>query len=139
MNVRAVIFGFVILLAATSNFGFFYGQIDNPEYHDVVELFTALAATLVATVLKFGDRTQVGAVHLATSFVADLQLLAAVAIWAYATLVSVDGLTSGITTVMVSMSGGALTANMVSVLLLVLKTVSFRAPWAGSRATRHAD
>ena len=41
------------------------------------ELFAAVVVNLIATVLKFGDRTQIGAVHLATSLVADLQLIAA--------------------------------------------------------------
>ena len=39
---------------------------------------------LIATVLKFGDRTQIGAIHLSTSLVADLQLLAAAVVWAMA-------------------------------------------------------
>ena len=77
MNLEKVIFGFFVLLAATLNFGFFIGDIDNPEQHNIYELFAALAVSLIATVLKFGDRTQIGAVHLATSLVADLQLIAA--------------------------------------------------------------
>ena len=36
-----------------------------------------MVVNLIATVLKFGDRTQIGAVHLATSLVADLQLIGA--------------------------------------------------------------
>jgi hypothetical protein len=48
--------------------------------HNVYELFAAVVVNLVATVLKFGDRTQIGAVHLATSLVADLQLIAAAAV-----------------------------------------------------------
>jgi hypothetical protein len=39
---------------------------------------------LIATILKFGDRTQIGAIHLATSLVADIQLIAAAIIWAAA-------------------------------------------------------
>jgi Ca2+/H+ antiporter, TMEM165/GDT1 family len=62
---REVIFGFFVLLAATLNFGFFIGDIANPELHNIYELFAALAVSLIATVLKFGDRTQIGAVHLA--------------------------------------------------------------------------
>ncbi len=74
MNLEKVVFGFFVLLAATLNFGFFIGDIANPEVHNIYELFAALAVSLIATVLKFGDRTQIGAVHLATSLVADLQL-----------------------------------------------------------------
>ena len=77
MNLEKVIFGFFIVFAATLNFGFFIGEIDNPVHHDIYELFAAVVVNLIATVLKFGDRTQIGAIHLATSLVADLQLLAA--------------------------------------------------------------
>ena len=77
MNLEKVIFGFFVLLAATLNMGFFIGDIGRAELHNKYELFAALAVSLIATVLKFGDRTQIGAVHLATSLVADLQLIAA--------------------------------------------------------------
>ncbi len=84
MNLKKVISGFFVLLAATLNFGFFLGDIGRPELHNVYELFAALAVSLIATVLKFGDRTQIGAVHLATSLVADLQLIAASLVWVWA-------------------------------------------------------
>jgi Ca2+/H+ antiporter, TMEM165/GDT1 family len=60
MNLRAVIFCFVVLLAATLNFGFFVGDIDNPDHHNVYELFAATVINSVATVLKLGDRTHLG-------------------------------------------------------------------------------
>src|SRR6187431_2183180 len=97
MNLEKVIFGFFVLLAATLNFGFFIGDIGNPQLHNIYELFAALAVSLIATVLKFGDRTQIGAVHLATSLVADLQLIAAALAWGYAVYVSTDGLTPSAT------------------------------------------
>jgi putative Ca2+/H+ antiporter (TMEM165/GDT1 family) len=81
--------------------------------------------SLIATVLKFGDRTQIGAVHLATSLVADLQLIAAGVVWVWAVEISAGGLTAVHTASMVSLSGGALLANLVSVVLLVTETVSF--------------
>ena len=74
MNLEKVVFGFFVVLAATLNFGFFIGDLGNPELHSVYELFAAVVVNLIATVLKFGDRTQIGAVHLATSLVASLQL-----------------------------------------------------------------
>jgi len=125
MNLEKVIFGFFVLLAATLNFGFFIGDISDPTLHNEYELFAAVVVSLIATVLKFGDRTQIGAVHLATSLVADLQLIAATIIWAYAAHVSTAGLTAGATASVVSLSGGALLANLVSVVLLVIETVSF--------------
>jgi hypothetical protein len=126
MNLEKVVFGFFVLLAATLNFGFFIGDIDNPDLHNVYELFAAIVVNLIATVLKFGDRTQLGAVHLATSLVADLQLIAAALAWGYVVYVSSEGLTPEATASVVSLSGGALVANVVSVVLLVVETVSYQ-------------
>ncbi|MDT7554118.1 MAG: hypothetical protein QOH17_4655 [Pseudonocardiales bacterium] len=125
MNLEKVVFGFFVLLAATLNFGFFLGDIANPELHSVYELFAAIVISLIATVLKFGDRTQIGAVHLATSLVADLQLVAAAIAWTFAAHVSAEGLTPSAMASVVSLSGGALFANVVSVVLLVVETVSY--------------
>ena len=52
------------------NFGFFIGDIGDSTLHNSYELYAAVVVNLIATVLKFGDRTQIGAVHLATSLVA---------------------------------------------------------------------
>lgn len=125
MNLEKVVFGFFVLLAATLNFGFFIGDIDDPALHNVYELFAAVVVSLIATVLKFGDRTQIGAVHLATSLVADLQLIAAAIMWTYAAHISAEGMTPWATASVVSLSGGALFANAVSVVLLVVETVSY--------------
>ncbi len=125
MNLEKVVFGFFVLLAATLNMGFFVGDIANPDLHNIYELFAALAVSLIATVLKFGDRTQIGAVHLATSLVADLQLIAAGVVWVWADEISKAGITAGSTASVVSLSCGALLANLVSVVLLVTETVTF--------------
>ena len=125
MNLEKVIFGFFVLLAATLNFGFFIGDIGDADLHNVFELFAALVVSLIATVLKFGDRTQIGAVHLATSLVADLQLITAALVWTFADGLSQEGLTRAATASVVSLSGGALFANIVSVVLLVVETVSY--------------
>jgi len=114
-----------VLLAATLNLGFFIGDISNPKVHNIYELFAALAVSLIATVLKFGDQTQIGAVHLATSLVADLQLVAAGLVWVWAVEISAAGLNAESTASVVSLSGGALLANLVSVVLLVIETVTF--------------
>lgn len=127
MNMEKVVFGFFVLLAATLNFGFFIGDIGDRDLHSVYELFAAVVVNLIATVLKFGDRTQMGAVHLATSLVASLQLIAAAVVWTYAASVLTDGaLTTGQMATVVSLSGGALFANIVSVVLLVVETASFQ-------------
>ncbi len=126
MNLEKVVFAFFIVLALTLNFGFFIGDIDDPTHHDAMELGAALAVSLIATVLKFGDRSQMGAVLLATSLVADLQLLVAAAIWGMAAYASDAGVTTQVIVRVVSLSGGALLANLVSVALLVAETITIR-------------
>jgi hypothetical protein len=126
VNLEKVIFGFFVLLAATLNFGFVIGDISDPELHNPYELVAALVVSLVATVLKFGDRTQLGAVHLATSLVADLQLVAAATVWAYAASTSDGAVSGGTMASIVSLAAGALLANLVSVVLLVVETVSYQ-------------
>lgn len=123
MNLEKVIFGFFIVLAMTLNFGFFLGDIDNPSHHHVYELYAALIVSLIATVLKFGDRTQLGAILLSTSLAADLQLITAAIIWA-----AFDGVLdpTNLMVYIVSLSGGALMANFVSVALLISETITQR-------------
>lgn len=123
MNLEKVVFGFFIVLAMTLNFGFFIGDIDNPAHHHVYELYAAIIVSLIATVLKFGDRTHVGAILLSTSLAADLQLIAAAVIWA-ALAGTIDE--SNLTVYIVSLSGGALMANFISVILLISETISQR-------------
>ncbi len=126
MNFEKVVFGFFIVLALTLNFGFFIGEIDNPDHHNVYELFAALVVSLIATLLKFGERTQIGAVLLATSLVADLQLVAAAIVWAAAVYITEVGLSSHVMSSIVSLSGGALLANLTSVVLLIIETATMR-------------
>ena len=119
-----VVFGFFVLLAATLNFGFFLGDIGDPVLHNPYELYVAVVVNLIAVVLKFGDRTQIGAVHLATSLVAAIQLIAAATVHIWATQASPAGLDMAATSAVVSLSGGALLANLVSIVLLVTETTS---------------
>lgn len=123
MNMEKVVFGFFIVLAMTLNFGFFIGDIDNASHHHVYELYAAIIVSLIATVLKFGDRTQVGAILLSTSLAADLQLITAAILWA----AFQDSMqSSSLMVYIVSLSGGALMANFVSVVLLISETISQR-------------
>jgi hypothetical protein len=126
MNLEKVAFGFFIVLAMTLNFGFFVGDLGNPEYHHPYELYAAIVVNLIATVLKFGDRTQIGAIHLSTSLVADLQLIAGAIIWTAAGhMGSMDISTSTMVSI-VSLSGGAFLANVTSVILLIIETIMLR-------------
>lgn len=126
MNLEKTVFAFVIVLAMTINFGFFLGEIDNPVHHNVYELFAAIVVSLIATVMKLGERTQIGALLLATSLVADVQLIIAGIVWAGAVHVMEANLTAHAMAAIVSLSGGALLANIVSVVLLVAETIMGR-------------
>ena len=126
MNLEKVFFAFFIVLSLTLNFGFFIGDLDDPNHHNVYELYAALVVSLIATIMKFGDRAHIGAVLLATSLVADLQLIAAVVVWTLFVHAVETGLTPSIMASIVSLSGGALLANITSVTILVTETVMFR-------------
>lgn len=126
MNLEKVVFGFFIVLALTLNFGFVIGEIGDPNHHNVYELFAAIVINLIATVLKFGDRTQMGAILLATSLVADLQLIVAALVWGVAVHVMAMELTVAVTASVVSLAAGAVLANVTSVILLIIETASLR-------------
>lgn len=123
MNLEKVVFGFFVIFACTLNFGFFIGDIDRPEYHHPMELFAAVVVNLIVTVLKFGDRTQLGAMHLSTSLVATIQLLAASLVWVWQLYVVGAPMNAESTSLVVSLSGGALLANLFSVVLLIGETL----------------
>ncbi|HBX25888.1 MAG TPA: hypothetical protein DEF72_00505 [Gammaproteobacteria bacterium] len=125
MNTQRVWFAFFIVLALTLNFGFFVGEIDNPNHHNLYEFFFALIVSLIATILKIGDRSHLGAVLLATSLVADLQLIVAAVIWGYGS--QVTGHVSGsVMASIVSLAGGAMLANVTSVILLIAETIQLK-------------
>lgn len=126
MNLERVIFGFFILLALTLNFVFVIGEIDNFKHHNVWVLTIAILVSLVATGLKLGDRTQVGAILLAASLVADLLLITARIVW----VVAEDDVALGpgpeAMVSIVSLAIGALVANIVSAVILIGDTLMSR-------------
>ncbi len=126
MNFEKVVFGFFVVLALTLNFGFFLGELDNPAHHSVYELFAVIIINFIATILKFGDRSQIGAVLLATSLVADLQLVAAATYWTVVVHITETGLTPEVMASIISLTGGALIANIISTVILVAETLMSR-------------
>ena len=110
MNLEKVTFAFFIVFALTVNFGFVWGEVDVPAHHSVYELYAALVVSLIATI----------------SLVADLQLIAAAVVWAVAEHVTGTGTTPTVMAHVVSIAGGALLANLMSVILLVIETVTVR-------------
>jgi len=118
MNLQKVISGFFFILAMTLNFGFFYGDVENLDIHSSYELYAALVVSLISTILKIGDKTQIGSVLLASSLVADIQLISATIVWTLA-----DTMDTATMAIIVSLSGGALLANITSVILYLGETL----------------
>ncbi len=125
MNLERVVFCFFIVLALALNVVFVIGDIENPAHHSVWVLTIAIFVSLIATGLKLGDRTQVGAILLSTSLVADMLLITARVIW----IVQVDDTdlpAPNDMVAIVSLSAGALMANLISVTILVSDTLMSR-------------
>ena len=78
-----------------------------PVSYTHLDVYKRQVVSLIATVLKFGDRTHVGAILLSTSLAADLQLITAAILWA-----SLHGKydEQALMVYIVSLSGGALMA-----------------------------
>mgnify|MGYP003408985474 FL=1 len=125
MSTERVLFAFVIVLALTLNVGFVVGEIGEIGHHNVYELFAAIVVNLIATIMKFGDRSPLGSTMLATSLVADLQLIAAAVAWGVYTQLGV-AMASHQSATVVSLATGALVANVVSVVLLVIEMANLR-------------
>lgn len=126
MNLERVIFGFFILLALTLNVVFVMGEVDNAEHHDVWVLTVAILVSLIATGLKLGDRTQVGAILLSASLVADLLLITARIVWIIVEEDASIGPSPDDMATIVSLAVGALVANIVSTVVMIGDTLMSR-------------
>ena len=126
MNLERVIFGFFIILSLAFNFVFVMGEIDDPTHHNVWILTIAILVNLIATGLKLGDRSQVGALILAASLVADLLLISARVVWIVAENDTPLGPNAESMASIVSLASGALLANIVSVVIVIGDTLMSR-------------
>jgi len=126
MNLERVLFGFVIILALTFTFAFVMGDIDNASHHNVWLLTIAILINLIATGLKLGDRSQVGALLLASSLVVDVMLITARVIWVIDENQTALGPSPESMANIVSLAGGALLASLVTVVILVSDTLISR-------------
>ncbi|MFT5259532.1 MAG: hypothetical protein ACI9J2_001655 [Saprospiraceae bacterium] len=126
MNIEKVVFAFFTILALTLNFGFFLGDATDAVQHSHYALFAAVIVGIISTILKIGHRTHVDAVLLATSLVANLQLVAASLIWGIVVYGMSIEMNPHYMSMIVSLSGGALLANAVSVIILLIETTMQR-------------
>ena len=126
MNLERVLFGFVIILALSFTFAFVVGGIDDASHHNVWTLTIAILVNLIATGLKLGDRSQVGALLLASSLAADVLLITARVVWVIDANQTALGPGPDSIANIVSLAGGALVASIVSVVILVGDTLLSR-------------
>ncbi len=123
MQFEKVIVGFFVILALALNVVFVIGDISNPAHHNVWILTLAILVNLIAAGLILGDRTQLGAILLATSLVANLLLISARLIW----VVNGDqGVRPEQMVLIVSLGYGALMTNLISVFTLSVDTIISR-------------
>lgn len=126
MNFEKVILGFFVILALALNVVFVVGDIGNPAHHNVWVLTIAILVSLIAGGLKLGDRSQLGAVLLASLLVANLLLIAARLVWVAEGDAASEGLANEQMVLIVALAYGALAANLVTVLTLAVDTLMSR-------------
>jgi len=126
MNLERVVFGFFIILTLSLNVAFVVGGVEAPAHHNVWLLTLTIIANLVAIGLKLGDRSQTGALLLASGLVAGLLLITARVVWVVVDPGGGDGLGPGEMADIVSIAKGALVANIVATVILVGDTLLSR-------------
>ena len=106
MEWRMVWTTFFLLMALTTTVSYQF-------YSNGYELIIAVSMNLIATTLKLGARRTTGAMTMAASLVADFHLIPA--LWAFYYLDNME--------LSVALAWGAVVANVVSVILLIIEAV----------------
>lgn len=125
MKNNTIFFYFFLITALSTNFGFVYGDIDSVNHHNKVELFLAIIVNYIALILKIGDQTTLSRLQIATSLVACVQLTIAAIVWWTATYTTGGNIEKSISLI-VSLSAGALVANLMSIFLMVTDNITTR-------------
>ncbi|WP_048308549.1 DUF6394 family protein [Halomonas sp. PR-M31] len=126
MNFERVVFGFFVILTLSLNYAFVAGSVEATAHHNVWILTFAIIVNLVAIGLKLGDRSQIGALLLASGLVASLLLITARVVWIVAGSGDGSGPAPEEMTDIVSIARGALIANIVATVILVGDTLLSR-------------
>jgi len=126
MNLERVVFGFFVILTLSLNAAFVAGGVETAAHHNVWTLTFTIIANLVAVGLKLGDRSQTGALLLASGLVAGLLLITARIVWIVADPDGGSGPGPGEMADIVSIALGALVANVIATVILVGDTLLSR-------------
>jgi|SaaInlV_120m_DNA_4_1040238.scaffolds.fasta_scaffold01927_2 hypothetical protein len=122
MNNQSILFNSIIIFALTLNVGFVYGDPDVLSLHHHYDYYAVVVMNILAMIMKFGDESAQGQMLLSTSIVAVIQLLIGTFVW------SVAGESFNLTEleiihIVIGMSIGALVANLISVTVVISKTL----------------
>ncbi|SFU53751.1 DUF6394 family protein [Halomonas korlensis] len=126
MNLERIAFGFFIILTLSLNYAFVAGGLETPAHHNIWILTLTIIVNLVAIGLKLGDRSQTGALLLASGLVAGLLLITARVVWIVAESGGAGGPGPREMADIVSIATGALVANIVAAVILVGDTLLSR-------------
>nr|WP_298415361.1 DUF6394 family protein [uncultured Halomonas sp.] len=126
MNFERVVFGFFVILTLSLNYAFVAGDAGATANHNVWILTFAIIVNLVAIGLKLGDRSQIGALLLASGLVAGFLLITARVVWIVAESGDGGGPALVEMTDIMSIARGALIANIVATVILVGDTLLSR-------------
>ncbi len=126
MKLEKVVLGFFVVLAFALNVVFVIGEVSNAAHHNVWVLTIAILINLITAGLMLGDRSQLGAVLLATSLVANLLLISARLVWVVQGDAGSESLGADQMVLIVGLAYGALSANFISVATLTIDTIISR-------------
>ena len=126
MNLERVVFGFFVILTLSLNAAFVAGGVETAAHHNVWILTFTIIVNLVAIGLKLGDRSQTGALLLASGLVAGLLLITARIVWIVADPEGGSGPGADEMADIVSIAMGALVANVIAAVILVGDTLLSR-------------
>ncbi|MDN3523200.1 DUF6394 family protein [Halomonas ramblicola] len=126
MNFERVLFGFFIILTLSLNAAFVAGGVEMAAHPNVWILTFAIITNLVAIGLKLGDRSQTGALLLASGLVAGLLLITARVVWIVTEPSGGGGPGPAVMVDIVSIATGALVANIIATVILVGDTLLSR-------------
>ena len=128
MDLSKVGYGFLIILTLTLNFSFFLGDYDNTEHHQFLLLLAAACMNVISVYYIFQDRLEANErdssngreILFASGLVAALQLWLAIVVWVFWADFEPTG---PLIIRIISLSGGALMANLITTCFFVLETL----------------
>ena len=128
MDLSQIGYGLLIRLALTLNFSFYLGDSDNTEHHQFLLLVAAACLNIISVYFIFQDslnakeqdKSNGREILFASGLVAALQLCLAIVVWVF--LADFEP-TEPLIIWIISLSGGALMANLITTCVFVLEAL----------------